>query len=236
MAFDCCDIPSYLPSFPPSQREDLQTVLCKMFQPTADNFVCETVKGCETLTSIEQFAYTDNNTKLTLKYKDEAGVTNTFSVLLSTLSPNVQAANGTRINTLDGKVYLGGPLLENTTISALDTYIFNLQGEKVRFESFPNTRNDSNPVNFLFTDVNGYLKSANLKDNVESISTTKLNQLFNTAFTTVINNSSTCLGDFTTLSLEDKLEKLLTVIYDLCECCTSTNTGNCSFVAAAIKL
>jgi len=177
MAFNCCDIPAYLPSFPPSQREDLMTVMCKMFQPTADNFNCDVVKGCETLTAVTQFAYTDNNTKLTLSYRDEAGTVNTLSVLLSSIQTTLDAANGTHIDVPTGKVYLGGALVENTTISNLDNFTLNLSGNKIQFSSFPNTRNDASPVNFLFTDTTGYLKSANLETNVQSIANTYINTL-----------------------------------------------------------
>ncbi|XAI97406.1 hypothetical protein [Leptolyngbya phage Lbo-JY46] len=68
------------------------------------------------------------------------------------------------------RVTLGGSLVENTTIS-LGSNVFSINGEDFRLTSYPNTRNDSSPLNMLFTTSTGRIQSAlisSLQNNVFS--------------------------------------------------------------------
>lgn len=218
MSFNCCDIPNLLSSFPKTWRDELTSVLCKMYAPIEDSFICDAVKSCETLTSISTFQLTEDN-KIVLSYIDEIGTTNDFEIDLSEIvitNPITDARNGLEL--ILNKVELGGDLVKNTTV-VLDGYDFTLDGEDIIFSSFPSSRNDSNPENFLFTDSQGKLKSANLEDSVQSIVNTYLTNIFNTA----LGSQTGCLPEnWEELSLQDKMTALMDVIKQLCQCCETT--------------
>ena len=231
MSFNCCDIPNLLSSFPKTWRDELTTVLCKMYSSTDDSFVCDAVKSCETLTSVSTFELNDDN-ELILSYIDELGSQNDFTVDLSGLvitSPIIGANNGLSISSTN--VQLGGTLVKDTTV-ILDGYDLTLSGDNLYFSSFPSTRNDSNPVNFLFTDTQGKLQSANLQNSVQSIVNTYLNNIF----TTALGSQTGCLPDnWESLSLQDKMTALMDVIKQLCQCCETT-ANTCEFTVASIRL
>jgi hypothetical protein len=227
--FTCCDIPAYLSSFPETWRNELSEVLCKMYQPTADNFMCETVKGCETKTTIDTFSLNPSTHVLTLTYMGESGVAQTKTVDLSGIIPATITADNGLTKTLNN-IQLGGSLLHNTTLT-LSTFNLILTGSGIVFTSFPNSRSDANPINFLFTTNTGLLQSGNLATNVQNITNSYLNTIFNTA----VGSQVACLDpNWATLSFEDKMKNLMDIIKQLCSCCGAPQT-TCSFTAAAIK-
>lgn len=227
--FTCCDIPAYLSSFPETWRNELSEVLCKMYQPTADNFTCETVKGCETKTTIDVFSLDPDTYILTLTYMGESGVAQTKSVNLSGIIPDTTTADNGLTKT-GSNIQLGGSLVKNTTIT-LSNFNLILTGSGIFFSSFPNSRSDTNPINFLFTTNTGLLQSGNLTTNVQSIINSYLNTIFNTA----VGTQTGCLNpNWASLSLQDKMNNLMDMIKQLCNCCESPQT-TCSFTAAAIK-
>lgn len=95
----------------------------------------------------------NTNLKLILERIDE---------LLGVTAPTILADNG--LTKISDTIELGGSLVKNTTID-FNSYNFSLLGSGLRFQSFPNTLDNSlsvTPLNFLYTDSQGYLKSASI--------------------------------------------------------------------------
>lgn len=228
MSFNCCDIPAYLSSFPETWRKELSDVLCLMYASVPDNFACETVRGCETLTEVTELSFAD--TTLTLKYRDEHNIVNTKTVNISGAIPSVVTADNGLTKT-SNNIRIGGLLVVDTTID-LNGNDFVLTGNNIIFTTFPNSRVDASPLNFLFTTTTGQLQSANLKDSVENIANTYINNLFNVA----VGNQTGCLSvNWATLTLQEKFTNLMDVIKQLCTCCDS-NQDTCNFQVTAIQI
>ncbi len=174
----CCDIPSYLNSFPPSWRKELSAVLCQIINNNS-TVSCDAVKACETLTLVSDLTL-DGSNILAFTYYDEQGTANYRSVDLSGLSGGSGSTyvfnNG--LTEASGVVKLGGILLANTTLN-LDTYsldipnstgTFNINGatiqldqENIRFNKKINTDDDSGsftPIAFYYPSSTGLLKVA----------------------------------------------------------------------------
>jgi hypothetical protein len=162
---NCCEIPGKIPSFPQTWRNELEALLCEIINER-QNIDCQTVKDCETLTSFNSF--TLNGGVLSISYTDEKGVITTRQQNISTAFTNPFTFNN-GIGSNSGVVQLGSmPLLKNTTLD-LATFIFDIDGEEVRFSDYPSTRTDSGAVNFLFTNSNGKLMSGQIDDLVGSV-------------------------------------------------------------------
>lgn len=187
---NCCDIPAYISSFPQTWQKELTALLCKIIEENTIN--CETVKSCETLTSISSLSL--NNNILSFNYFDEKGNVNNRSVDLSSLSigQDLQYRNG--INLLGNYVELGGTLVKNTDIN-ISSYNFTLSGNNFGLTSFPSSRDDSGiitPINFLYTDNTGYVKSANIDfilDLIPDVEEPEIQFQFNNALTVDIGSS-----------------------------------------------
>lgn len=75
----------YLGSLPSAWREKLTTLLCEL-DSDRNKVNCQDVKNCETLTSLSAFTIT--GTVVSIKYKDEKGVTTTRSFDASNILNN----------------------------------------------------------------------------------------------------------------------------------------------------
>lgn len=152
---------------------------------------CDAVKACETLTSISNLDITDNIFSFT--YYDEQGVGNLKSLDLSSLAgvvpPPLIFNNGLTLNT--GVVKLGGALLQQTTISVPPSTFFRvtnqngyfsvdptqttLTNQAIQLSYFVNSLDQSGdipPLNFLYTDSNGYLTSGSIDYLIDALAPT----------------------------------------------------------------
>jgi hypothetical protein len=164
MAINCCDIDSMLRDFPSLQREELRDVFCKILaqQPSLS---CESVKECETLTSISQIAL--NGSTLYFTYFDETGEANLREIDLVSLIPDSEYytfRNGLGESALGIVEFGEDPLLHNTTLDTAG-YEFHITGSKLFFDNITSVTNNTGtftPVNFLYTGTDGKLYSSPL--------------------------------------------------------------------------
>lgn len=158
---ECCNIESKIGSFPETWRKELSLLLCEIINERV-NIDCNIVKKCETITSISNLNLKEGSI-LEFSYFDETGKGNYRSIDLSEIiSDQYNYING--LNLQDDLVKLGGNLIENTIIN-LNSYNLDLKGNNIIFSNYVNTRDDSNiiePINFIYTDVNGNIKSSSL--------------------------------------------------------------------------
>ena len=192
---NCCELPGYIPSFPQTWRNELSALLCEIVNAKQD-VDCQKVKECETLTSFNSF--TLNGAVLSISYTDERGVITTRQQSLEDLVQDIYTFNN-GLTKFGDLVQLGGPLVQNTNIN-LSSFNFSLIGEGIQFNNFDSSRDDSlitTPLNFLYTDSQGYLKSASLDYILDSLTETNLvaNDSSSINFTTSGINNHTLTGE-----------------------------------------
>ena len=178
MNITCCDIPSYLNSFPPTWRKELTTLLCQIIGNNS-TVSCDAVKSCETLTLVSDLTL-DGSNILSFTYYDEQGTANYRSVDLSSLSGGSGSSyvfnNG--LTESGGVVKFGGSLLANTSLTTggfslniqstdgnllIDNEVIEFDYETIQFTNQNNTVNDSGtftPSAFYYPDVSGNLRVA----------------------------------------------------------------------------
>lgn len=160
MSINCCDIESYLGSFPQTWRKELSSVLCEILSQKSQ-IDCNVVKDCQTVTSITPLSFSDN--MLSFTYYDEDNTANYREIEIAIPDNSIYTFNNGLTESSD-VVRLGGELLVNTVIE-LSGYNFTLSGANIQFSTFVNTLDNSGattPINFLYTNTLGFLKSAPL--------------------------------------------------------------------------
>lgn len=192
MNITCCDVPSYLPTFPQTWRKELSSLICKVLDEKTI-VDCQAVKDCETVTSVSNLSFSNN--VLSFTYFDERGEGNYRSIDLSSgLTGIYTFTNG--LTSLSNVIKWGGILNEETTIN-VSTYRLNFTGEDIRFPTYLSGRTpDTYNGTYLFTNNVGKLMVGDLEaDVLDIVGDYEVPLTFNNGLTRDINDLVQLGGD-----------------------------------------